>query len=224
VNISIDGPAGAGKSTVGRGLAAALDCPYLDTGLMYRAVTLRALRQGVPLFDGPRLQEIAQSLRFRLEADGAGGLLVDEEPAGAELRAPEIDATVSEVSAHAEVRQVMVERQRELAIRRCIVMVGRDIGTVVLPAAPVKLWITASEEERARRRRAEHLAAAAETTERVLEEIRARDRYDSGRAISPLRQAPDAVVIETDGLNPDEVLERALEAVRSHLAGEVARS
>lgn len=224
LSIAIDGPAGAGKSTVGRGLAEALDCPYLDTGLMYRAVTLRALQQGVALSDAHRLQEIARSLRFRLEDGSRSGLVVDDERAGGELRTPEVDASVSEVSAHPEVRQVMVARQREMASGRSVVMVGRDIGTVVLPDAPVKLWVTASEEERARRRQAEHLAASIETPEQVLAEIRARDSYDSGRSVSPLRQAPDAVVIETDKLTPDEALERALDAVSSYLSGSVTRS
>jgi cytidylate kinase len=223
-SIAIDGPAGAGKSTVGRGLAEALDCPYLDTGLMYRAVTLRALQQEVALSDARRLREIAQSLRFRLENGSQSGLVVDDERAGGELRTPQVDAAVSEVSAHPEVRQVMVARQREMASGRSVVMVGRDIGTVVLPDAPVKLWVTASEEERARRRQAEHLAASIETPEQVLAEIRARDRHDSGRSVSPLRQAPDAAVIETDKLTPEEALERALDVVSSYLSGSVTRS
>jgi cytidylate kinase len=191
---------------------------------MYRAVTLRALQQEVALSDARRLREIAQSLRFRLENGSQSGLVVDDERAGGELRTPQVDAAVSEVSAHPEVRQVMVARQREMASGRSVVMVGRDIGTVVLPDAPVKLWVTASEEERARRRQAEHLAASIETPEQVLAEIRARDRHDSGRSVSPLRQAPDAAVIETDKLTPEEALERALDVVSSYLSGSVTRS
>jgi cytidylate kinase len=217
--IAIDGPAGAGKSTVGRGLAETLDCPYLDTGLMYRAVTATALRQDVAPADSQVLRAIADGISFRLQ----GGLMVDGERAGANLRTPQIDAVVSEVSAHPAVRQIMVARQRDLARGRCMVMVGRDIGTVVLPDAPVKLWITASEVERARRRRAEHLGSNLETPEQVLEEIRARDRYDTGRAVSPLRQATDAVVIETDHLTQDEALQQALEAVRNGIAARAAR-
>jgi cytidylate kinase len=215
LQIAIDGPAGAGKSTVGRTLAESLGCRYLDTGLMYRAVTLRALQEGVLLSDEVALERLARSISFEIESSGPRSLLVDGRPAGPELHSHPVDAAVSIVSAHPGVREQMVARQRALAAEGCIVMVGRDIGTTVLPEAPVKLWVTASAQERARRRLRERSGEGPhEVTAEMVREIMERDRKDADRPTSPLRQPPGAIVIQTDQLTPEEVAERALLAVR----------
>jgi cytidylate kinase len=215
LQIAIDGPAGAGKSTVGLGLSRALGCPHLDTGLMYRAVTWLALECRLPLSDAAALGSLARSTSFALGPGVPGRLQVNGRPADEALRSARVDAAVSEVSAIREVREALLARQRELAYDRCIVVVGRDIGTRVLPHAPVKLWVTASAEERARRRLAEQGGEASE--EEMVLRIRARDRYDATRAVSPLRRASDAVVIETDRLSPEQALATALAVVRARL-------
>jgi cytidylate kinase len=218
VQITIDGPAGAGKSTVGKALAEALGCRFLDTGLMYRAVTLRALEEGVLLTDEVALMRLAREIQFALAATSTGSLLVDGHPAGRQLHSPPVDAAVSVVSAHPSVREEMVARQRSLAQGGCVVMVGRDIGTTVLPDAPVKLWVTASPQERARRRVREQAGGEAPVvTEEMVREILERDRKDAERGTSPLRQPLDARVIQTDRLSPDQVVWRALEAVGDRL-------
>jgi cytidylate kinase len=213
LQIAIDGPAASGKSTLGQAIAGELRYRLLDTGQMYRAVTREALKRGVPSHDAEALTQIAVSTYFDL---GSKGLKVDGVPAGQDLHAPEVDAAVSAVSAHPAVRAVLVRLQRELADNRCIVMVGRDIGTTVLPDAPVKLWVTASDEERARRRlrdqpeevvREGHVAAQAR--------LGSRDRYDSTRAHSPLQKARDAILIDTDGRSPRQVLDQAMAVIQA---------
>jgi cytidylate kinase len=215
LHIAIDGPAGAGKSTVGQGIARALGCPYLDTGLMYRAVTWEALQEGVALSDSADLTEIARNLAFALQDEPLARLLIDAQPAADVLHTPAVDEAVSEVSAHANVRAEMVRRQRELAADRCVVMVGRDIGSTVLPDAPIKIWITASVQERAQRRMEERFDGASDlSADDVLNEIMERDRRDSSRVASPQRKPDDAIVIETDGLRPEETLGKAVSAVQ----------
>lgn len=218
LQVTVDGPAGAGKSTIGKGLARVLGCPYLDTGLMYRTVTREALERGVSIADGDALAALACSLSFTLGGPEEG-LLIDGQTPGPEIRTPAVDAAVSEVSAHPQVREALVQRQRTLAADRNIVMIGRDIGTVVLPDATIKFWVTASPEERARRRSLEE-ASGLKTG--MLEAIRARDRKDAGRAVAPLLQPPDAVVITTDELTPREALDRALDALETRRRAERA--
>jgi cytidylate kinase len=213
LKIAIDGPAGAGKSTVGRGLAEVLGCPYLDTGIMYRAVTLAALHGRVGLADATALAEVAARIRFSWSDEVPGELRVDGSRPIPELRSPEVDTHVSEVSIHPEVRAVLVDRQRKLAASGCVVMVGRDIGTVVLPDAPVKLWITASLEERARRREREQAA----DPDSVAGRLHRRDQVDSGRPISPAVPAADAVVLGTDRLTPEESVRAAVNQVEAVL-------
>lgn len=213
LQVAIDGPAASGKSTLGRSIAGALGWHFLDTGQMYRSVTKHALERGVAPDDAAELTRIAASLRF---AFGPDALTIDGVPAGPELHSPEVDAAVSPVSAHPTVREVLVRAQRELAAGRCIVMVGRDIGTVVLPQAPVKLWLTASDEERTRRRlqdqpELQHSGQGGSARARLA----ARDRYDSTRVHSPLLQAPDAIVVETDARSPRQVLDQALTLIRA---------
>jgi cytidylate kinase len=214
VHVSVDGPAGSGKTTIGRGLAAAIDCPYLDTGLMYRAVTWLALGEGIPLGDAEALARLARSTLFRLQGRGES-LRINGEPPRPELRSSDVDASVSQVSAHASVRRELVIRQREMARARCIVMVGRDIGTVVLPDADVKLWIVATPEERARRRLAEHLPGTAGLTLAEAErQIMERDALDTERPVSPLARPEGATEIDTDRLTPEQCVELALDLVR----------
>jgi CMP/dCMP kinase len=191
-----------------------MDCPYLDTGLMYRAVTSLALQRGIPLDSARELAVLARSMSFALGGPGES-LQINGQPPGPELRSSNVDMHVSQVSAHATVREALVVRQREMARGRCIVMVGRDIGTVVLPDADVKLWIVAATEERARRRLAEHLPGTAGLTLAEAErQIMERDALDTGRIVSPLVRPEGAVEIDTGHLSPEQCVEAALELVR----------
>ncbi len=202
--IAIDGPAGAGKSTVARGLAGALGATYLDSGAMYRCVALAALRAGVGLDDGSELGRIAGDL----EVSFAGGeVLLDGETVTAEIRAPEVSAAASRVSVHPGVRAAMVARQRALVAAGDWVVEGRDIGTVVVPDADLKVFLTAGSDERARRR-------AADTGEDVAAVAAAqaeRDRRDSERVHGALRAAPDAIEVDTTGRPASRVVERIIE-------------
>ena len=202
--IAIDGPAGAGKSTVASGLADALDATYLDSGAMYRCVALAALRAGVGLDDGAQLGRIAGDLGISF---AGREVLLDGEVVTAEIRAPEVSAAASRVSVHPEVRAAMVARQRTLVAAGDWVVEGRDIGTVVIPDADLKVFLTAAPDERARRR-------AADTGEDVAAVAAAqaeRDRRDSERAHGALRVAPDAVELDTTGRPASQVVERIIE-------------
>lgn len=213
--IAIDGPAASGKSSVGIALARRLGFGFLDTGLMYRAVALAALRAGIPATDAEGCARLAEQLPLRVEAtpDGTTVWLGDEDVTGA-LRDEAVETSVSAYSAIPGVRTAMVARQREIAAPGNMILAGRDIGTVVLPDAPVKLFLDASEAERAQRRarQAEGWGQPA-SPERSREHIRGRDEVDSSRAASPLAIASDALVIDTTGLTLDAVVERAMEAV-----------
>ena len=217
--IAIDGPAGAGKSTVGALVAERLGYLYLDTGAMYRAVALAALREGIDADDAARLATLARQVRIAIGpptmSDGrAYTVLLDGVDVTWEIRGDRVDRNVAQVARVPGVRAAMVEQQRQLASRGRIVMVGRDIGTVVLPGAERKIFLTASPAERARRREDE-LAARGERRPRpdLLAEILRRDELDSTRAVAPLRAADDAVVVETDGLSVRETLERVIEVI-----------
>lgn len=199
--IAIDGPAGSGKSTVGRAVAARLGLEYLDTGAMYRSVTFAALRLGVDPGDADRVARIAREVDIRV----GDRVVVDGTDATIEIRGPEVTRAVSEVAANPEVRRELVARQREWArARGGGVIEGRDIGTVVFPDAELKLYLTASDEERARRR-------AKEVTDldydQVAADIARRDHVDSTRAASPLQVPDDAVVIDTTGRSIDEIVD-----------------
>ncbi|MGP8162867.1 MAG: (d)CMP kinase [Acidimicrobiales bacterium] len=195
--IAIDGPGGAGKSSVAAELATRLGVARLDTGAMYRAVTLLALRRGIPTSDGPRLGELARELDLEV----AGRVTVDGEDVTEAIRAPGVDAAVSAVSAHAAVRRALVARQRAwVAARRSGVVEGRDIGTVVLPDAPVKVFLTAAPGERARRRALDQATDTGSVDlAAVAAAIATRDELDSTREVSPLVPAADAVVIDSTG-------------------------
>jgi cytidylate kinase len=205
--IALDGPAGAGKSTVARAVAAALGFTYLDSGAMYRCVALAALERGVDPDDGARTGELARALEIDLDGDRVG---LDGRDVSAAIRTPRVTAAASRVSVHAGVREAMVARQRELIAAGRYVAEGRDIGTVVSPDSPLKVFLTASEEERARRRAAE----TGEGPEAVLAAQRERDRRDETRELSALRPAEDAVEIDTTGLSLDEVVARVVVLAR----------
>jgi cytidylate kinase len=200
--VAIDGPAGAGKSTVARALARALGFTYLDSGAMYRAVGLALLEQGGAASDRARELEIAI---------GEDGILVGGRDVTQAIRAPEVSEAASKVATNPRVRKALVAKQRALLAEGDWVAEGRDIGTVVAPEAPVKVFLTADAGERARRRAAE--LGADEAT--VLRDQALRDAQDEGREHSPLRPAPDAVELDTTGLGVDEVVERIVELVRA---------
>jgi cytidylate kinase len=205
--IAIDGPAGAGKSTVARGVAKALGFTYLDSGAMYRAVALAALERGIDPEDGERLGEMAWDLAIDFDGDT---IHLDGKPVEGRIRSPEVTLAASRVSVHPQVRQAMVKRQRELIATGDYVAEGRDIGTVVSPNSPLKIFLRADEEERARRRAADSGESVAE----VRSAMEDRDRRDQDRADSPLRLADAAIDIDTTDLTPDEVVERIVKLAR----------
>jgi cytidylate kinase len=210
--IAIDGPAGAGKSTVARTVAAEIGFTYLDSGAMYRCVALAALEQGVGLDDGEAMGDLAEGLEIGF--DGRR-VLLGERDVSDEIRSPEVTAAASRVSVHPRVRAAMIERQRQLIASGRYVAEGRDIGTVVSPDAPLKIFLTASDEERARRRAAE----TGEDIESVLEAQRRRDARDTEREHGALRPAEDAVELDTTGLTLEEVVGRIVGLARE---GELA--
>jgi CMP/dCMP kinase len=199
--IAIDGPAGAGKSTVARALAERLGLTYLDSGAMYRCVALAALRAGTPLDDGDALARLAGGLEI---APAGGHVLLDGEDVTDAIRTPEVSAAASRVSVHQGVREAMVKRQRGLIGVGDYVVEGRDIGTVVSPDAPLKVFLTASDSERARRRAAE----TDEPLERVQAAQASRDDRDSRREHGALRRAADSTEIDTTGLDVEQVVDR----------------
>ena len=217
--IAIDGPAGAGKSTVASRLASRLGIPYLDTGAMYRAVGLLAMQDGLePPFDevaSTRVVELMERHRIEVEvADGGTVILVDGRDVGEDIRSPECSLMASAVSALAEVRKALVPLQRRLGLRKGGVMEGRDIGTVVFPEADFKVFLTASIDERARRRHRDLRERDVNTNlEEVREQQQQRDLQDTSRAESPLQVARGSVVVDTTGLTLEQVVERLFEEV-----------
>jgi len=218
--IAIDGPAGSGKSTLGHVLAQRLGYLYFDTGVLYRAVSLAALEHGVSVDDDVSLTELARRVQIDVvEPTAADGrhytVLLDGHDVTWDIRSPAVDAIVSPVSAVAGVRRALVDRQRRIAQRGKVVMVGRDIGTVVLPDADLKLFVDASLEVRAQRRHAELRGRGEQATyEHVLDEMRRRDVRDREKPISPLVAAPDAIVLDTTNLDMSAMVDRAEEIVR----------
>jgi cytidylate kinase len=217
VTVAIDGPSGAGKSTVGHAAAVAIGANFVDTGLMYRALTLAAIEQKIDPDEGPALGRLARRSRIHVrrprpnETDRFETVLLGSRDVTHQVRTPRIDRLVSAVSRHAEVRDAMVSVQRATARRGDTVMVGRDIGTVVLPDATLKVYLTASTAVRAQRRAAE--MGHPERHAAYLAEIERRDAADSGRAVAPLRKAAGAMVLDTGRLDVEACVERIVAAL-----------
>ncbi|MDR3289501.1 MAG: (d)CMP kinase [Peptococcaceae bacterium] len=214
LQIAIDGPAGAGKSTIAKELARRLGLVYLDTGAMYRALTHKVLRQGLDLTDEEGITALAEATDVSFEAAGGGKIRCDGEDVSAMIRLPEVTAKVSAVAAYAGVRQRMVQLQQNVAANTDVVMDGRDIGTVVLPFAQTKIFLTASLQERARRRLLElEKDGIPQGLEAVAAAMAERDRVDSERKISPLQPAQDAYMLDTTGKEIEEIVEQILDRI-----------
>lgn len=217
VVVAIDGPAGTGKSSVSRGLARGLGARFLDTGAMYRMVTLAVLRAGVDPADAGAVGQTASTVELSVGYDpDSSSFSLAGEDVSAEIRGDNVTKAVSAVSAVPSVRTRLVDIQRQMADGPgTIVVEGRDIGTVVFPDAPVKIFLTASAETRAERRNAQNIRAGlADDYEAVLADVRRRDHLDSTRAVSPLRAAPDAIVVDTSDMTEAEVIAHLQELVR----------
>jgi cytidylate kinase len=223
LTIAIDGPAAAGKSTVGEIVARRIDGVYFDTGVLYRALTLLAIEAGVAPSNAERLASLARSMDLSIDqpsvADGRqADVLLGGRDVTLDLRTPAVDRNVSAVSAHAAVRAELLDIQRRIGRSGRVVMVGRDIGTVVLPEAELKVFLDASPAERARRR-CEQLRDLGQSAsyETVLDDMIRRDQIDAQRDIAPLRPADDAIVIKSDGLSIDEVADRIIAEVERRI-------
>ena len=213
--VAIDGPAGTGKSSVSRMLADRVGAQYLDTGAMYRAASLAVLRSGIPVDDGSAVADLVDTLSIDLR-DGPDGTVValDGEDVSTAIRADDVTDAVSAVAANPRVRARMVDQQRRVAGGRFVVVEGRDIGTVVFPDAELKVFLTATPDERARRRHRQNRAAGRDSDlAQVLASVNRRDHLDSTRAASPLRRAEDAVEFDTSDLTVEQVLTGLIELV-----------
>ncbi len=222
IAIAIDGPAGAGKSTIARRVAAELGFIYVDTGALYRTIALSMLRRGVDLRDAQKVKQALSGVVVDVcYSEDGQHVLLNGEDVSALIRTPEVSMSASVVSAIPDVRKFLFDLQLSLAEKNHVVMDGRDIGTVVLPQAQVKIFLTASPEERARRR-FEELQAKGDpiSYEQVLEDVRRRDEQDANRAVAPLKPAEDAVLLDTTGFELNDSVAALLKIVRSRLKGE----
>lgn len=223
ISVAIDGPSGAGKSTLARQAAQALGFLYVDTGAIYRTVALACHRNGVSPEHPEQVADLLPGLNIDLDygADGVQRMLLDGEDVSDQIRTPEISMLTSAVSALPEVRAFLLEKQRELARTRNVIMDGRDIGTVVLPQATVKIYLTADPEARAQRRCAELREKGMDVSfDEVLRDVRERDENDSNRKVSPLRRADDARLVDTTLLDLEQSLEVLLSVIREGLPRE----
>lgn len=219
ISVAIDGPSGAGKSSMARRLAADLGYTYVDTGAMYRAIGLYARRAGVDTKDAGAVGALLPRIKLdiRLE-NGAQHILLNGEDVTEAVRAEDIGMAASDVSAHPAVRAFLLDTQRNLAASRDVLMDGRDIGTVVLPDATVKIYLTASADARARRRLAELLEKGKQTDyETVLADIEQRDYQDTHRAVAPLRQAEDAILVDTSDIGIEESFALLKKTILAHI-------
>lgn len=216
LRVALDGPAGAGKSTVAKRVAKALGVAYVDTGAMYRAITWKAQQENIDPTDEAALTVLANSVTIDFKPTEQGqDVFLDGVDITEAIRSREVTNGVSAISAVPSVREAMVDLQRGIAERTGVLMDGRDIGTVVLPNASVKIWLTASVEERARRRYDELIEKGQSVDfEQLKAEIQRRDEYDSSREHSPMKKADDAIVVDTSGLSIDEVVDRILHICR----------
>jgi len=216
MKIAIDGPAGAGKSTIARRLAQELGFVYVDTGAMYRALTWKALRQGIPLDDPQSLAQLALQTRIRFSYTSNGQKVwCDDMDVTDSIRSPEVTARVSQLASHRQVRSILVAMQREMAKSESVVMDGRDIGECVLPDAEYKFFLTATLEERARRRAREmNIPCDADRLLQLEKEIMERDENDSAREVGALRVLDDSIIIDTSYMQADEVLASVLNIVK----------
>ena len=208
-NVAIDGPAGAGKSTIAKRLAQELGFIYVDTGAMYRAIGLYMIRNGIDGGDEALVSKEVDNVKVTLAyVDGAQKVLLNGEDVSGLIRTEQVSAMASQTSAYAHVREVLLDLQRDMAAKNDVLMDGRDIGTTILPNADVKIYLTASVEERARRRYEEYLLKGeAADLEEIKEDIRTRDHNDMTRAVSPLKKADDAIEVDTSNMTIDEVVE-----------------
>jgi cytidylate kinase len=219
--IALDGPAASGKTAVGRMLAAKLGYLFFDTGVMYRAIALAAYQNGVNPADEQAVSDLAENISIDVQPtarqdERTSLVILDGDDVSWAIREPVVDATVPQISAYARVRAAMVARQREIGLRGKVVMVGRDVGTVVLPEAGLKIYLDAALEERSRRRHLELEARGGSLTpEEVSADLARRDETDSDRDLAPLRPARDAVVIDTTALTPEAVLEKIVQQMES---------
>jgi cytidylate kinase len=215
--IALDGPAASGKSTLGRKLADTLGYLFFDTGIMYRAITLIALELDMNLKDEDAVADLAKNTQIEIrppsKQDGrAFDIIVGTKDITWDVRRGDVDANVSIVSAYRDVRKALSEQQRRIGLRGNVVMVGRDIGTVVLPEADLKIYLDASAEERAKRRYDELVARNEKANyDEILQKVIERDRIDSTRAVAPLRPADDAIIIDSDKMNVDQVFSQVME-------------
>ncbi|SET53212.1 (d)CMP kinase [Paenibacillus sp. NFR01] len=221
INVAIDGPAGAGKSTVARLVAQKLSYIYVDTGAMYRAITWYMIREGIPPEDHGRVSQVVRDMIIELiPEEDVQKVLIDGEDVTAHIRSLQVSGQVSQYSKIEGVRSRLSQLQRQMAQRKGVVMDGRDIGTTVLPDAEVKIFMTASVEERALRRYKELKDAEKITLEQLEHDIAARDRLDESREISPLRRAYDAILLDTTHMDIHQVVEAIVSHCRSYVDGE----
>lgn len=217
LRVSLDGPGSSGKSSVGAAAASRLGYRFLDTGVLYRAITLLSVLRDIEPTNGPALVAVVPELELLTDESGATQrVAVDGEDVTGQLHVPAVDRRVSAVSARADVRAALLERQRDIAAQGAIILAGRDIGTVVLPDADLKLYLEVSAEERARRRAAERgLAPDSAEAAIILADLRRRDHLDGSRAVAPLRVPDDAVIVRSDGRHFDDTVATVVSIVRA---------
>ncbi|WP_102694350.1 (d)CMP kinase [Rummeliibacillus pycnus] len=220
IQIAIDGPAGAGKSTIAKIVAEKLSYTYIDTGAMYRALTLKALKEHIDLENAESVTKLLKETSIELKPSEQGQLVfLDGQNVSKEIRSNEVTSNVSRVACHASMREIMVERQREMAELGGVVMDGRDIATAVLPNAELKIYMSATVAERARRRFEDNKQRGIESSiEKLKEEIALRDKIDSEREASPLTQAPDAIFLDTTNLTIQQAADAILKLVSERMA------